>query len=122
MFDGMMANPVVQKLQAGITFTARRHEVIANNIANITTPGFKAKDLSEKNFISTLARIGDRIEDAMQVINSPDAGVPRPDGNNVNIEREMTKLSSNAIRHNILISLLSKQFRMLESALRERIV
>ncbi|HUW58497.1 MAG TPA: flagellar basal body protein [Planctomycetota bacterium] len=122
MLEGIVANATLQKLQAGIAFTARRHELIANNIANVTTPGFRAKDLSERKFIETLERTGRAGSEGMSVIDSPDAGPPRDDGNNVSIESEMSKLSGNAIMHNVLISLLSKQFRMLESALRERIV
>ena len=122
MLEGIVGNETFRDLRAAIAYTARRHELIADNIANVTTPGFTAKDLSETKFIETLERTGRAGTDAMRVIDSPDAGPPRADGNNVSIEREMSKLSGNAIRHNVLISLLSKQFRMLESALRERIV
>ena len=121
MFEGLTANPAVAKLQAGITFTARRHKVIANNIANVTTPGYLAKDLSVTAFRKALRTSSARASEAIEVIDSPDAGAPRENGNNVSIETEMSKLSSNAIRHNIMISMLDKQFRMLESALRERI-
>ena len=122
MLDGIAGNPTIQCLQAAIGFTARRHELIADNIANVTTPGYRAKDLSEKSFIEALDRTGGSLDEAVQVIDSPDAGTPRADGNNVSIEHEMSKLSRNAMMHNILISLLGKQFRMLEAAVRERVV
>jgi len=121
VFEGLTANPVVAKLQAGIAFTARRHKVIANNIANVATPGFKAKDLSVEAFQDAMQGASVRLEEAMKEIESPDAGTVGENGNNVSIEKEMSKLSGNVMRHNILISMLDKQFRMLEAALRERI-
>jgi len=120
MLEGITANPLAAKLQAAISFTARRHELIANNVANIATPGFKAKDLSEKDFNSALANSDLRSRKAFKVIDSLDVDPTRTDGNNVSIEREMSKMSSNAIRHNVMISLLKKQMRSIEMALRER--
>jgi len=122
MLEGITSNPIVAKLQASIAFAARRHELIVNNIANVATPGFKARDLSETAFTKALGGGDFSPEKAFKVIPSPDAAVTRSDGNNVSIEREMSKLSSNAIRHNVLISLLNKQIKGIESALRERVV
>jgi flagellar basal-body rod protein FlgB len=119
--DGITANPAMAKLQAAVAFTARRHEVIANNIANITTPGYRAKDLSEKKFVEALDDAEGRLDEAIKLIDSPDAGPVRDDGNNVNIEREMTKLSGNSLMHNVLISMLDKQFKMLETALKDKL-
>ncbi|HUV39059.1 MAG TPA: flagellar basal body rod protein FlgB [Planctomycetota bacterium] len=121
MFDGIGSNPMVAKLQAAVAFTARRHELIANNIANIATPGYRAQDLSEKDFVKALADATVRPDKAFKVIDSPDAGAVRPDGNNVSIEREMSRLSKNVIRHNVLIAMLDRQIRSIESALRERV-
>ena len=121
MFDSVISNPAIARLQAAVRFTSHRHEVIANNNANIQTPGFKAKDLSVGKFREALTGATADLSEAMKPVDSPDAGPAKPDGNNVDIDREMTKMSRNALMHNTMVMLLNKQYRSLETALRERI-
>ena len=123
MLEGILNNKSMEAMRMAARFTASRHDVIANNIANITTPGYKTRDLSVETFAKALkdADVG-RLEKAFEVIRSSDAGVIREDGNNVSIEKEMSKMSQNAMRHNILLSLLDKQFKGIETALRERLL
>ena len=49
--------PVLQRVMA---FTEARHEVLANNVSNFDTVGYKAKDLSVEEFNDTLSSAVDR--------------------------------------------------------------
>jgi len=125
MFDRILSSTTTDQLVAGIRFAARRHDLIANNIANIVTPGYKAVDLDLKCFDEAMEALGKGTKfdaaSALREIPSPDAGPVKPNGNNVDIDREMSKLSRNALLHNSLVSLLAMQIRSLKSTLREEI-
>jgi flagellar basal-body rod protein FlgB len=118
MLDSVISNPAIAKLQAAVRFTSHRQEVIANNIANILTPGFRAKDLSVRKFSEALKDASADLGEAMKPVDSPDVGPVKPDGNNVDIDREMAKMSRNALMHNTLILLLNKQYKSIDMALR----
>ena len=116
MFEDITISSSLQKLQQAALFCEARHEVIVNNIANVNTPGFKAKDLSVKSFKEALA--ASESSGSYEVIDSPDVGEVREDGNNISIEAEMSKLSGNAMRHRVLLSLVNHQMTLMEMALR----
>lgn len=116
MFEDIVVSKSLQHVQQAALFCEARHKVIANNIANVNTPGFKARDLSVESFEKALAR--SEFKRSYEVIDSPDATAVRPNGNNVNIETEMSKLSGNAMRHRVLLSLVKHQMRLLEVALK----
>lgn len=50
---GSIASDIARQVSA---FTSARHQILADNVANLDTPGFKTRDLSEKDFRATLAR------------------------------------------------------------------
>lgn len=116
MFEDLVVSKSLQRVQQAALFCEARHKVIANNIANINTPGFRARDLSVESFEKALAR--SEFKMSYEVIGSPDATTVRPNGNNVNIEAEMSKLSGNGMRYRVLLSLINHQMRLLEVALK----
>ena len=101
-----------------------RHKVISNNIANVDTPGFKASKVifeeklraalnSNSNFSSEIRQIKPEvIQD-----NSP---TQREDFNNVDIEKEMVKLSQNTLYYNIYVQLLSEKLEMIREAIQSK--
>ena len=48
------ANSTLPVLEQAVQFTQARHGVLAGNIANLNTPGYKARDLSVEAFQSSL--------------------------------------------------------------------
>jgi len=119
--------PVLEQV---IRFTAARHRLIAENIANVDTPGYIQKDLSPGAFQSMLAErlerrrrcAGASLDELGQRVQNPTAGILFHDRNNRSMEQLATDLAKNAMMHNMAIELLRKQFQQLEMALRERIV
>ncbi|MBI4578005.1 MAG: flagellar basal body rod protein FlgB [Planctomycetes bacterium] len=142
MFKG--AIPVLEKV---LTFTEERHRVLANNIANIDTPYFKARDLPTGEFDHMLGRAiedrrrgnprlfhmgGSRDIQVLPYGRSGDTTL-RPkaleqrelnilahDENRRFVEVEMAELTKNTMRHNTAAALLRHQFSLIESAIRER--
>lgn len=118
-------------LEQMLRFTTARHQLIAENVVNISTPNYKQQDLSLDKFQQLLA---DRVEqkregspgsvgfsDIGSDVEKPHSGLLFHDGNNRSMEQLMSDEAKNAMMHNLVIELLRHQFQMMETALKERI-
>jgi flagellar basal-body rod protein FlgB len=108
-----MLDRVTDSLEQYMNLLSARQKVVASNIANADTPGYKTMDL---DFRST-------IESAMSAATprpSEVAGLPiKNDGNNVNLDREARLLAENALRFNLASGLMKTQIRMVKDAIQE---
>ena len=120
----MLFGKTEQALEAATHYSGLRHKVVANNIANVDTPGYKAVDISFKEQLGDVIRAQEKgfgasslREPTLSFI--PDLNSRRPsiDGNTVNIDQQLTMLSQNAIYHNACVQLLNSKFRILKTAL-----
>jgi flagellar basal-body rod protein FlgB len=92
---------------------ATRQKIVASNIANADTPGYKTKDIDFQFEFMSLVKGG-----ASNV--SEVAGLTvKNDGNNVNMDREARMLSENAIRFNIATNLMRSQLTLVRTAIQE---
>jgi flagellar basal-body rod protein FlgB len=103
---------------------AMRHRVIANNIANVETPGFTRSDVSfEDSLRQAIDSSADMAEGEINSISPeavPDATSPaRPDGNNVTIDREMADLTKNSLSYEALTQLYNLKGSMIRQAITE---
>jgi len=113
-----------------------RNDAIAQNIANVDTPGYKRKTVKFEEFLSealdtnTLKGnltdprhipIGSTNVDDINInVTEDNASLStRLDGNNVDIENEMALMAKNTIQYNTLIQRLNTQFKTLRSAIKE---
>jgi len=99
-----------------------RYKLITTNLANIDTPGYHTRDLdfrselqraeAEERVTGTLARA-----DFTPVARQIRGLMERPDGNNVNIERESLLLAEAQMKFNLGIQLLKDQFHTISLAI-----
>lgn len=102
----------------------KRNEVLANNIANATTPGFKRRDI---NFEQQLSReIRRRGKDNLdlsrldgKVYTDKKNFSYRLDGNNVDPENEGVMLAANQLKYNALIEIMNRKFSGLKSVMQK---
>lgn len=107
-----------------------RNECIANNIANVDTPGYKRQDV---DFESVLARelgcadsrnmdrrVGSIKSHRLNVGAYTDASAYsyRLDGNNVDIETENVYLAENQLKYNGLLNSINQEFKNLQSVMK----
>lgn len=112
-------DPSFGALDAALGAAGMRQQVLANNLANVNTPGFKRSDVQ---FDSVLAHAVDAAEagDASSLqglkasVETDSASSMRADGNNVDIDNEMANIAENNVRYNALVQLASKQLNTLE--------
>ena len=90
-----------------------RQKLVASNIANVDTPGYKAKDIDFQFEFMSLAHGG-----VPNVVEESGLAV-KNDGNNVSLDREARLLSENALRFNLASSLMKSQLKSLNSAIQE---
>lgn len=118
-------------LEQVVHFSSQRHRLIAENIANVDTPGYRQKDLSVERFQSmlrervetrrTLPRGSVGFDDISAEMTNPTRNILFHDRNNRSMEQLATDLAKNAMMHNLAVELLRKQFMGLEAALKERL-
>ena len=113
----------VDTLQAALTYHRERHTVLAGNIANLDTPGYRAADLERRTAgdPGTLAVTHDGHQAApatSDFVTSFDDGgaLQSSDGNAVSLERELSKIDANRARYATSAELVSRRLAVLRYA------
>ncbi len=143
MSEGIFARGSIPVLEKALAFRETRNDLLARNIANASTPGYRPVDLDEGEFHRLLReavqareeghlrsftlgpsdRFKERADGSLQA--APVAlreGQVRHDGNAFNVEREMARLADNTIAHERTALLLAGSYKMIEMAIRGRSV
>ena len=125
-------SPTLLALQKALDAGSLRQRVIANNIANINTPGFKKSSVEFQILFETalnrplpLAKTDPRHLSARgaglepRVITHNNTSI-RADGNNVDIEEEMISQAANMLAYQTTAQLVSGKYASLERVIRGR--
>ena len=133
--NGLFDSTTIPALEQVVNFAQRRHEVLAGNIANIDTPGYRVRDLSPDQFEERLkTAIQDRDEshasisrngffpvDTFKKVGENMQGMLYHDDSNVTIEQQIIGMNKNWGKHNMALTIMRSQFRLLETAISERV-
>ena len=115
----MIETPMIARLSRFLDVNSFRHTLIASNMANIDTPGYRTRDI---NFRLELERAaGGELQTAAftPVVSEVQGLIERPDGNNVSLEREGLLLAQTQLRFRAGVELLRSEFRRLSTAINE---
>jgi flagellar basal-body rod protein FlgB len=97
-----------------------RQRVIANNVANVNTPGYHRLEVAFEDDLAK-ALDGASCGHALPVVEAKvieTAGLPeRVDGNNVNIDQEMGDLSTNSLLYQAAAQIIASRVGQLRSAI-----
>lgn len=125
----------MQILERSLDAASLRQKVLSNNIANVDTPNFKRSDISFESALQaslnqdTSSIRGFRTDSRHIPIGPPSFNEIRAEiiaepsstvnnnGNNVDIDSEMTQLAVNQIKYNALIQDLNGYLARLRSAI-----
>ena len=121
----------VEHLTRGLAYASARHSVLAKNIANVETPGYQAQDLLFDDHLNPLLQTAPGEVPGGLPPAGPDGrqprfvlaadGAPRPDGNDVRLDRQMAHLAENTLYHHTMVQLLVNQFNTLKQAISGRV-
>ena len=96
-----------------------RHDVIAQNIANVNTPGFQTLEVSFEDALRDALTGGAGARPEAQVI-AGKGGIERADGNNVDIDLEIARLQKNSLYFKLYTQLLATELAQFRSAISGR--
>jgi flagellar basal-body rod protein FlgB len=144
MIDGLINSDALPVLERMMQFAGQRHRLIAHNVANLDTPGFRPADVSVDDFRTQLGEAVDarraaygnaggelHIEDSDQVVIGPTSMTLHPeplaenimfhDGNDRDLERTMQSMVENFMMFRFTTQMLRNRFELLNTAIRERL-
>lgn len=133
--SGFGLDRVFTLLERGLDFAAQRQELLASNIANVETPGYKRRDL---DFESLLQGLEEQNQDKALHLARTSPGhlsghtkdeesfpvkeeniTIRDDGSSIDVEREMATLLENGLYYQTLSKLTAGKFNLLRTVLKE---
>ena len=105
-----------------------RNDILANNIANADTPGFKRKDVQFETYLANAVAGTDSLDETIDNIDLNELNCTtytdqsnlsyRYDGNNVDINTENEKKKKNQLKYYTLMNSMTQEFSRLKTALR----
>lgn len=149
MLSSLFQSSTLPVLEQVVNFTEARHGVLAGNIANLDTPGYRTRDLSPALFQDRLKEAietqhqparpsydydpfgvtrsysanrheSDQLS-AFQKVEDSMTSILRHDEGDVSMEQQVNEMVKNQQQHNLAISIMSAQFRLLRAAITERV-
>jgi flagellar basal-body rod protein FlgB len=112
--------------------------VLAGNLANVNTPGYRIRDLSTTEFQQRLKEAIAQMQRAPQASDSPGLLGAEPDeplrqvraslenlvyhdDTNLDLEKQVAEMTKNHLLHNLALTILTHQFQLLQNAISERV-
>lgn len=116
---------IMNVLESGLRATTVRQHVVANNLANIHTPGFRRHAVDFEDILSNALDSATGLSDAKLAKLEPELYQPRntpikANGNDVDIDTEIGQLMKVASRHKTYLRLLNKMYKQMEMAIQDR--
>lgn len=115
------ADGVRENAKLKMRYLSNRQSVISQNIANVNTPGYKARELepmgqSKKSnsgqiTLQTTSPMHISVagnNSSFKTIKDKDTYEIKPDGNTVSVEEQMVKMSANSLEYNETVGILKK--------------
>ena len=105
-------------LQRAISGAAMRQEVLANNLANAETPGFRRSDVDFHSALASAMKTGDaEAIESTSFTTQTDPTVMRADGNGVDIDVEAATMAKNGLEYDALISVAKARVMIFKNAM-----
>jgi flagellar basal-body rod protein FlgB len=110
----------VDRLEAAMTFHRERHSVLAGNVANVDTPGYRPLDLERTEPAEGAGALATTHAGHMQAaglegttLTFADADAAGADGNSVSLERELSKIDANRVRYQTSAELTTRRMALI---------
>lgn len=112
----------INSLERAISQSTAKQKVISNNIANVDTPNYKAQEVRFNHALSNEMQklqavktnekhvdFGGANSSGYRIVSKNNTNYQH-NGNNVDIDQEMTEMAKNQIQYNALVERLSGKF------------
>ena len=119
-----MANEMnmINYIEAGLKAEGIRQQAIANNVANMNTPGYRRTDLRFEELLAKAIESNGRIDvsEIKPEFYQPKTTPLKADGNDVSLDSEVGAMIKNSLRHRAFMMLLKKKYSQFSAAIRVR--
>jgi flagellar basal-body rod protein FlgB len=114
----LIDTPNLSTLEHFLNLASYRQSLVASNLANIDTPGYRTRDI---DFRSEMKRVAQDFEGEMEppIARQVPGLLERPDGNNVSIDRETLLLGRSQLQFRAAVALMRAEFQNLTTAIKE---
>ncbi len=132
----LFAGTSIPVLGEVLNFAQARHTVLAGNIANVNTPGYRLRDLNEGQFqqrlkeaitqskrsLSASPSLADAEPgDPMREVRASLENLLYHDDTNIDLEKQVAEMTKNHLLHNFALTVMADQFNLLQTAISERV-
>jgi flagellar basal-body rod protein FlgB len=129
----LFQNQTLDAMEAYMTRLSQRQQVVASNLANIDTPGYKTKDVSfqatmqellSEDTVNMQTTRPEHSQGMMQIFPQAQVfevqGLPsREDRNNVDLDKEMLKLSETSFAYSLITQMIRGKLGMIATSINE---
>ena len=111
---------ILNYLEAGVRAEGARQVAIANNIANINTPGYRRRDVRFENVLAKAIEMDAKLDPSEMGLEfyQPKTTEVKGNGNDVAMVTEVGELVKNTLRHKTYMLLLKKKYQQMQAAIR----
>jgi flagellar basal-body rod protein FlgB len=108
----------VEALEAGLNATNLRQSLIANNIANLDTPGFRRQDVQFKEILAKALETGKADPaDLEPKIVTPGTTEVNDQGNDVDMDTEIGEMLKTNAQYKMFVRMLAKEYQRMSEAI-----
>jgi flagellar basal-body rod protein FlgB len=105
-------------LERAISGASLRQSVLANNVANAETPGYRRMDVNFHDALAQAMDSGDPAAiDSTSFTPQQDTQTMRADGNGVDIDTESATMAKNGLEYEALVSVAKARIQIVQSAM-----
>lgn len=110
---------ILDYLEAGIRAEGVRQQAIANNVANMNTPGYRRSDIRFEELLAKAIKMGGNVDksklqaEVFQPKNTP----VKVNGNDVSLDMEVGEMVKNSLKHKTFTLLLKKKYQQMKDAM-----
>jgi len=133
VISNLFSSTTIPVLEQVVNFAQMRHQVLAGNIANLDTPGYRTRDLSTEAFQANLRRALETRDEQATSLAPPETalnpfapvkagmeGILRHDDDNVGLEQQLMEIAKNEMQHNLALTIMNNQLQLIGAAISER--
>lgn len=112
----------IEVLSKLLDLTSVKNKAIANNIANVNTPGYRKLEVTFQEELreAVKSKNVDKINNVEEEIAFSKSAIIRKNGSNVDMDKELVEFFKSSDKHNICLEILSKKFKGIISAIQGR--
>jgi flagellar basal-body rod protein FlgB len=128
----MLFGKTIQTLEHSLDYASLKNQTISNNIANVDTPNYKAKEVAFKSILDDkmqnsfqtkrthqkhISFESNTNQSSFQIVTNKST-MYNHNGNNVDIDKEMAELAKNQIYYQSLVDRINGKFSSLQTVIR----